>query len=109
MSNSNTPENTTTTASANAPASPSAPARKRRGRGKTRAPTHPHERPATPLVMDTKEAAEVLRCTVEALRARCRRAAVEGPDGNVTAPLAPGVVAIKFGANTWRVRFDNAK
>jgi len=58
--------------------------------------------------MNTKEAAETLRTTVEALRARCRRAAVAGSDGEVTAPLGPGITAIKFGKNTWRVRFDDA-
>jgi hypothetical protein len=62
-----------------------------------------------PVLLDTKEAADALRLSVEALRARCRRAAVVGPDGEVTAPLAPGVTAIKFGANTWRVRFEHAR
>jgi len=31
---------------------------------------------------------------------------VVGPDGKVRSELAPGVVAFKFGRNTWRVRFD---
>jgi len=105
---SSNPETTTTTKPSDAAPAPP-PARKRTRRGKTRPPARPHERPATPLIMNTKEAAEVLRCAVEALRARCRRAAVAGPDGEVTAPLGPGITAIKFGRNSWRVRFDNAK
>jgi hypothetical protein len=108
MSSSNAPEHMSSTSNTNASASPPR-ARRPNRRGKTRPPARPHERPATPLIMNTKEAAEVLRCAVEALRARCRRAAVAGPDGEVTAPLGPGITAIKFGVNTWRVRFDNAK
>lgn len=84
------------------------PKKKRRGRGKT-VPTHPYERPAMPVLMTIPEAADALRCSIAALRQRCRRAAVKGSDGNVVAQLAPGVVAVKFGRNTWRVRFDNAK
>jgi hypothetical protein len=52
------------------------------------------------------EAAETLRTTPEGLRARLRRAQRLGSDGNITAPLGPGIVGIKVGANTWRVRFD---
>jgi hypothetical protein len=63
---------------------------------------------AAPVLLDTKEAADALRLSAEALRARCRRAAVVAPDGSVSATLAPGIVAVKFGANTWRVRFDHA-
>jgi hypothetical protein len=57
-------------------------------------------------MLDVREAADALRCSAEALRARCRRAQVVAADGSVTAPLAPGVLAFKMGANTWRVRFD---
>jgi hypothetical protein len=64
---------------------------------------------AAPTLLDSREAADALRCSVEALRARCRRAAVKDADGNVSAPLAPGVVAVKFGRSTWRVRFDQPK
>jgi len=64
---------------------------------------------AAPIMLDTHEAADALRCSVPALRARCRRAARIAPDGSVTAPLAPGVTAIKFGRSTWRVRFDHGQ
>jgi hypothetical protein len=57
-------------------------------------------------MLTVQEAAEVLRTSVEALRARCRRAQVAGADGSITAPLAPGIVAVKMGANSWRIRFD---
>jgi len=100
-----------TPATASAPASPP-PARRRKGPppGSPRRPLARSYEPAhVPAMLSTREAADALRVTVEALRARCRRAAVVGPDGSVTAPLAPGVTAVKFGRNSWRVRFDNAK
>jgi hypothetical protein len=59
-----------------------------------------------PLLLTVVEAAETLRTSAEALRARLRRAQVVGPDGNAIAPLGPGIVGIKLGAKTWRVRFD---
>jgi hypothetical protein len=52
------------------------------------------------------EAADTLRISAEALRARLRRAQIVGADGAIIAPLAPGIVGLKLGANTWRVRFD---
>lgn len=108
MNNSKTPDPTTTSdLTVEAPAA--SPATRPRGRpkgGKTRPLARPYERAAVPALLDVREAADALRCSVEALRARCRRAAVVDADGNVTAPLAPGIVAVKFGANTWRVRFD---
>jgi hypothetical protein len=64
------------------------------------------DRPAAPLLQTVLEAAETLRTSAEALRARLRRAQVMGPDGTITAPLGPGIVGLKVGANTWRVRFD---
>jgi hypothetical protein len=60
-------------------------------------------------MLTVPEAAETLRTTVEALRARLRRHAAVGPDGCVTSPLGPGIVGMKVGANTWRVRIDGAK
>jgi hypothetical protein len=63
-------------------------------------------RPAAPLLQTVMEAAETLRTSAEALRARLRRAQVVGPDGTITSPLGPGIVGIKVGAHTWRVRFD---
>lgn len=86
-----------------------APAPKARNKGRKRTPYRHIERPGIPLLLTVPEAAETLRMTVEALRARLRRAQVVGPDGNVTAPLRPGIVGVKVGANTWRVRFDSAK
>jgi hypothetical protein len=105
MSNPTIPEATNTTAPAEALAS--TPPKHRRGRKKS--PYRHAERPAAPLMMTVPEAAETLRTTVDALRARLRRAQVVGPDGSVTAPLGPGIVGMKVGANTWRVRIDNAK
>lgn len=78
-------------------------------RTRKRNPYRHAERSGIPLLLTVPEAAETLRMTVEALRARLRRAQVVGPDGNVTAPLRPGIVGVKVGANTWRVRIDNAK
>jgi membrane protein implicated in regulation of membrane protease activity len=66
------------------------------------------ERPAVPLLLTVQEAAETLRTTPEGLRARLRRAQIAGSDGTVTAPLGPGIVGIKVGSNSWRVRFDAA-
>jgi hypothetical protein len=115
MSSTTAPEITTT--GTNEPASPSlppapaepaappsSPPPKRRGR--KRNPYRQPERAAGPFMQTVAEAAETLRTTEEALRARLRRAQVVGADGSITSPLAPGVVGIKFGANTWRVRFD---
>jgi hypothetical protein len=103
---SSTPVSTTSTPDAKASASPSPPT-PRRGRGKN--PYRHAERPGVPLMLTVPEAAETLRTTVEALRARLRRAQVAGPDGSITAKLGPGIVGMKVGANTWRVRFDSAK
>lgn len=86
-----------------------APAPHTRRRGRKRNPYHHAERPAVPLMLTVQEAAETLRMTVDALRARLRRAQAVGPDGSVTAPLRPGIVGMKVGANTWRVRIDDAK
>ena len=85
-------------------APPSPPPPKRRGR--KRNPYRQTERAAVPFMQTVAEAAQTLRTTEEALRARLRRAQVVAADGSITSPLAPGVVGIKFGANTWRVRFD---
>jgi hypothetical protein len=63
---------------------------------------------SAPLLLTVQEAAVTLRMTPDGLRARLRRAQVAGPGGSVTAPLAPGIVGIKVGANSWRVRFDAA-
>jgi len=82
----------------------SAPAaRRRRSVAKAHLYTIP---PRVPLLLTVPEAAETLRTTPEGLRARLRRAQRLGSDGNITAPLGPGIVGIKVGANTWRVRFD---
>jgi hypothetical protein len=64
------------------------------------------DRPAVPLLLTVHEAAEALRTTPDGLRARLRRAQVAGNDGTVTAPLGPGIVGIKVGTSSWRVRFD---
>jgi len=83
---------------------PAARASRRRRRG---VDAHRHtDRPSVPLLLTVPEAAETLRTTPEGLRARLRRAQRRGSDGNITAPLGPGIVGIKVGANTWRVRFD---
>jgi hypothetical protein len=74
-------------------------------RGRKRNPYRHTERAAVPLMLTVPEAAQALRTTEEALRARLRRAQVMGADGSITAPLGPGIVGIKLGA-TWRVRFD---
>ena len=66
------------------------------------------ERPGVPLLLTVPEAAEMLRTTPDALRVRLRRAQVAGGDGSITAPLGPGFVGLKIGANTWRVRIDKA-
>jgi hypothetical protein len=60
-------------------------------------------------MLTVQEAAETLRTTVEALRARLRRHQVAGPDGNITAPLGAGVVGVKLGKNTWRVLIEKRK
>ena len=94
-----------------APPTPStgapAPPKHRRGRGKN--PYRRVERGTVPTMLTVPEAAETLRTTEEALRARLRRAQVVDADGNVTAPLGPGIVGMKVGTNTWRVRFDDVK
>ena len=74
-------------------------------RGKPQPPRR-LKRPDVPLILTVPEAAETLRTTPDALRARLRRALVLGPDGSVTAPLAPGIVGVKMGSNTWRIRFS---
>lgn len=88
-----------------APASAPAPRAARRSRGGANTLCHV-DRPSVPLLLTVPEAAETLRTTPEGLRARLRRAQRLGSDGNITAPLGPGIVGIKVGANTWRVRFD---
>lgn len=77
-----------------------------RRRPHSRAPSRPTAQPGLPVLLTVAEAAGTLRTTVEALRARLRRAQVLAPDGSTIAPLGPGIVGIKLGANTWRVRFD---
>ena len=67
-----------------------------------------HAPVVAPLLLTVQEAAVTLRMTPDGLRARLRRAQVAGQGGTVTAPLAPGIVGIKVGANSWRVRFDAA-
>jgi hypothetical protein len=74
------------------------PKRERRPR-----PSEP-TRPAVPLLLAIEDAARTLQLTPEALRARCRRAVERAADGTITAPLAPGVVAVKLGKH-WRIRF----
>lgn len=76
-----------------------------RGRARAQPPTRRIERLGVPLMLTVPEAAETLRTTPDALRARLRRAQVVGSDGSVTATLAPGIVGMKMGSNTWRVRF----
>jgi len=112
MNSSSNPNPTNSPPSTDAAASPSAPIKRQRGRprgGRNRNPYRQADRPAAPLMMTVDEAAETLRTTVEALRARLRRAQVVDADGNVTSPLGPGIVGVKFGANSWRVRFEDAK
>jgi len=75
-------------------------------RGRKPNPYRHAERPGVPLMLTVPEAAETLRTTPDALRARLRRAQVVQPDGSVTAPLASGIVGLKMGANTWRIRFE---
>jgi hypothetical protein len=108
--NSNAPESPTVTpkTSDEAPASP-APTPPAHRRGRKRNPYRHAERPAVPLMLTVQEAAETLRTTVEALRARLRRHQVADADGSITAPLGSGITGVKLGANTWRVRIDNAK
>lgn len=53
-----------------------------------------------------KSAAAKLSLDVEALRARCRRAAERRGDA-VVAKLGGGIVAFKFG-RSWRIRFPPA-
>jgi hypothetical protein len=36
----------------------------------------------------------------------CRKMQVQDAEGNITAKLGPGIVAIKFGVQQWWVRFD---
>lgn len=68
----------------------------------------PSKADSLPIILDIREAADALDCTPDALRKRCCRAAVVGPDG-VTSILGPGIVAFKFGAAKWRVSFDRKK
>jgi hypothetical protein len=96
----------TSTRNAETPPSPAPP---KPQRGRKRNPYRHADRPSVPLMLTVPEAAETLRTTAEALRARLRRHAVVGPDGSVTSPLGPGIVGMKVGANTWRVRIDSAK
>ena len=100
------PTNANSTPNLEAPASPAPPKRRR---ARKRNPYRHAERPSVPLMLTVPEAAETLRTTVEALRARLRRHAAAGADGSVTSPLGPGIVGMKVGANTWRVRIDSAK
>jgi hypothetical protein len=77
-----------------------------RPRHRSGTPSRPTAQPGLPVLLTVAEAAGTLRTTVEALRARLRRAQVLAADGSVVAPLGQGIVGIKLGANTWRVRFD---
>ncbi len=92
---------------AGAPGSP-APDAIKRLRARKPNPYRHAERPGVPLLLTVPEAAEMLRTTPDALRVRLRRAQVAGGDGSITAPLGPGIVGVKIGANTWRVRIDKA-
>lgn len=105
---------------------PRGPERAERGRS---TPSHPSRAPAKerresraqprhdgsvarasfPLLLAVPQAAEALHTTEEALRARLRRAQAVDARGHVTAPLGPGIVGLKVGTNTWRVRFDDVK
>lgn len=70
---------------------------------------NPHVEPQLgpmPRMATLEEAAPVLRLSVKGLRMRCHRNKVVGPDGSVSAQIAPGIVAVKMGKNSWRVRFD---
>ncbi len=87
------------TDTANTIPNPERPARRRRRPAK--APSTAHGIPALQTI---EEAAATLRVTVEALRARCRRAAAT-PDADGNIVLAPGVFAVKLGKH-WRVRFE---
>ncbi len=100
-------ERTILTASDGARGSPASEAIKR---PRTRKPNHYRlaERPGVLLLLTVPEAAEMLRTTPDALRVRLRRAQVAGADGSITAPLGAGIVGLKIGANTWRVRIDKA-
>jgi hypothetical protein len=58
--------------------------------------------PSAPVYDTIQSAAAKVGVDVEALRARCRRAAIRVGD-SVQAPLGGGIVAFKCG-RTWRVR-----
>jgi hypothetical protein len=95
------------TTSAKSPALPAAtPGRSGREGGRAQANDRRIDQPPVPVMQTVPEAAETLRTTAEALRARLRRAQVVGADGAITSPLAQGIVGMKVGPNTWRVRFD---
>jgi hypothetical protein len=100
-------ERTILTASDGVPGSPAPDAIKRQ-RARKPNPYRQAERPGVPLLLTVPEAAEMLRTTPDALRVRLRRAQVAGGDGSITAPLGPGIVGLKIGANTWRLRVDKA-
>jgi hypothetical protein len=89
-----------TTETATTSAAPPPPTHRRRGKN----PYSQPQLPPVPRMLTVQEAAEVLRVNVDALRARLRRAQVVAADGGVTAPLGPGFLGVKVGANTWRVR-----
>jgi hypothetical protein len=62
----------------------------------------PRPVPSAPLYDTIESAAAKLGLDVEALRARCRRAALRVGD-SIQAQLGGGIVAFKFG-RSWRVR-----
>jgi hypothetical protein len=62
----------------------------------------PRPVPSAPLYDTIESAAAKLGLDVEALRARCRRAAMRVGD-SIQAQLGGGIVAFKFG-RSWRVR-----
>ena len=82
---------------------PTAPAAAKRSRAKPR--PRPARRAAAEYVA-VDVAAQRLDLDADALRARCRRAAVK-VGTIVQADLGAGVIAVKFG-RSWRVRFPSA-
>ena len=94
------PETSTTAPTTSAPTATAAPKRPR---------ARPRPRPvrrAAPEYVAIDVAAQRLDLDADALRARCRRAAVR-VGTIVQADLGAGVIAVKFG-RSWRVRFPSA-
>ncbi len=82
------------------------PAQPSEGHANRSPPRRPRRRPrpvpSAPLYDTIESAAAKLGLDVEALRARCRRAALRVGD-SIQAQLGGGIVAFKFG-RSWRVR-----